>query len=71
MGRGKDRKKRTMNPASLTNLHTWEQVRPAGLDDVQVRVYLPPADARAWRKLSPTERGRLVQIALQVRENGG
>lgn len=60
-----------MKPASLANLRSLQRVRPEGTDDVQVSVYLPSAQARAWRRLTPTERGELVVIALQVRENGG
>lgn len=59
-----------MQPQSLANLHPLEKVRPEGTDSVQVRIYLPSHTARQWRRLTPTERGELVELALRLREQG-
>lgn len=67
MGRGKDRQKRVMSPRSLANLRPVERVRPEGMERVEVDVFLVPASARAWRRLSPEERGELIELALRGR----
>lgn len=70
MKRGKDRQKRKVSPASLANLQPLERVRPEGMDDVLVRVYLNAGQARRWRRLSPLERGELVRLALEAQDLG-
>lgn len=69
--RGKDRSPRKMNPASLANLA--DPIPPVldGSETFTTRIRLMPADARAWRKLDGAERRRLVELALQIRANGG
>lgn len=68
--RGKDKQPRRMAAASLENLKPLERVRPPGCEVVEVKVYLVPHDAKAWRRLTPTERGQLVRLALEMRDNG-
>lgn len=68
MKRGKDRQKRAMNPASLANLRPIEQVRPPNCERVKVDVFLHQHDAKAWRRLTPGERGELIAWALAHRE---
>lgn len=58
-----------MNPRSLANLAP--RLLPPGMQRVEVDVYLPPSEARAWRRLTPSERGELIVLALRVRESGG
>lgn len=70
--RGKDKAPRQMHPASLANLRPV--TIPAVLDgkeSVAFRFRLSPAEARAVRRMDTEERSRLLQLALQVRENGG
>ncbi|MDO4263851.1 MAG: hypothetical protein Q4C67_06600 [Deinococcus sp.] len=68
--RGPDRQPRQMHTASLGNLRSYDRVRPEGKNVVEVKVYLTAADARAWRRLTPTERGELAELALRLREQG-
>lgn len=70
MKRGKDRHKRAMNPASLANLQPFEQARPAECERLKVDVFLRQHDAKAWRRLTPAERGELISQVLEMRSGG-
>ena len=59
-----------MNPASLANLRPIEQARPGGCERVEVDVFLRQHDAKAWRRLTPSERGEVIEWALRVRAEG-
>lgn len=64
--RGRDRQRRTMNPVSLSNLKPIDAVQD-GRESLATRVRLDAADARAWGRLEPGERGDLIKLALQIR----
>lgn len=68
MGRGKDKFPRRMNPRSLANLQPAPRQRPDGMERVETDIFLPSAQARAWRRLSPLERGELIVKALAGEE---
>ena len=68
--RGKDRKPRSMNPASLANLAPPIPAVLDGSESFSTRLRLSPRDARTWRRLDADERRRLVEMALRLRETG-
>lgn len=56
-----------MKAASLANLRSLDRVRPVGFLSCQSRFYALPVTVKAWQKLTPTERGELIELALRLR----
>lgn len=54
-----------MNAASLANLKPLPQVRPEGMERVEVDVFLHPAQAKRWRRMTPEERGEAIASWLE------